>query len=42
MSKQQADVDNLNKELLERRAELALLRSSLENKERVQRQTTFI
>lgn len=34
MSKQQAEVDNLNKELLEQRAELALLRSSLENKEK--------
>ncbi|KAK7895499.1 hypothetical protein WMY93_020824 [Mugilogobius chulae] len=34
MSKQQADVENLNKELLEQRAELALLRSTLENKEK--------
>lgn len=34
MSQQQAEVDNLNKELLEQRAELALLRSSLENKEK--------
>ncbi|XP_072310419.1 huntingtin-interacting protein 1-related protein-like [Eucyclogobius newberryi] len=33
MSKQQADVDNLNKDLLEQNAEMALLRSTLENKE---------
>ncbi|XP_033845323.1 huntingtin-interacting protein 1-related protein-like [Periophthalmus magnuspinnatus] len=34
MSKQLAEVDNLNKELLEQRAEMALLRSTLENKEK--------
>ncbi|GAA6223596.1 huntingtin-interacting protein 1-related protein-like [Lates japonicus] len=33
MSQQQQEADRLNKELLEQRAELALLRSTLENKE---------
>ncbi|KAJ0057472.1 hypothetical protein NL108_009191, partial [Boleophthalmus pectinirostris] len=34
MSKQQVQVDSLSKELLEQRAEMALLRSTLENKEK--------
>lgn len=35
MNQQQQEADRLNKELLEKRAELALLRSTLENKEMV-------
>ncbi|CAL9682359.1 unnamed protein product [Knipowitschia caucasica] len=34
MSTQQAQVDNLNRELMEQRAEMALLRSTLDNKEK--------
>lgn len=35
MGQQQQEVERLNKELLEQRAELALLRSTLESKEMV-------
>ena len=35
MNLQQQEADRLNKELLEQRAELALLRSALESKEKV-------
>lgn len=35
MNQQQMEVDRLNQELLEQRAELATLRSTLESKEKV-------
>lgn len=39
MNQQQQEAERLNKDLLEHRAELALLRSALENKEMVRMKT---
>lgn len=42
MNRQQQEAERLNKELLEQRAELALLRSALENKEMVRLNVEYL